>query len=86
MGKEEMKTGAKRKALMKMKRALSEGMAGRLGDPKAIKATVIAKDEEGLEEGLEKAKEILEAKEDMMPDLEGLSREELIEMLKKKMS
>jgi len=71
------KKEARLKALGDLKAKMSE-MEG-----KPVKATVIAKDKEGLEEGLEKAKEILESSESEEKDYDSMSKEELIELLKK---
>jgi len=60
---------AKKESLMKLKKL----MMGHHGDmmDKPMKVSVIAKDEEGLEEGLEKAKEMMEEREETEKSQEG---------------
>lgn len=89
---------AKRKALMGLKSKMhamgGETMMGSMKKKKedeqemanggVVKASVIAKDKEGLQEGLKKAAEIVkkqpEAKE---KNYDEMSREELVELLKR---
>lgn len=73
--------GIKRHAKM----AALEKLGDSVSDKPKMKATVIAKDKEGLEEGLEKAKEVVEASEEMDHDYDNMSREELLEHIKSKM-
>ncbi len=71
-----IKKHAKMAALEKLGDMASEGK---------MKATVIAEDKEGLEKGLEKAKEVLESSEEMEHDYDDMSREELLKLIKSKM-
>ena len=89
---EDMKKKAKRAALEHMKKKMSKAMGSRLGGPGAMKATVVAKDEEGLEEGLKKAHELMADKESPLHEAmeeakedKDLSAKELMELLKKKL-
>jgi len=97
--KKKMKEEAKRAAISKMKDMLTKSMGKRLADSGMMKATVVAKDEEGLEEGLKKAQDVLEAKEGLMHesmekegedsseemDIESMTSAELKEALKKRL-
>ena len=78
------KTQSKKNSLMKLKAKMAE--MGGYSDEGAMKATVIAKDEEGLTEGLEKASELMKEKHESMEhdEYSEYSKEELIEMLKNK--
>lgn len=76
---------ARKKALMDMKKKKSEYSDG------GIAAQVVAKDPKSLKEGLKKAADVVEEKEDMLEDMgeemdddcENMSRDELLEYIKK---
>lgn len=78
---ENKSSDAKMKALSGLKDKMSamggESLSG------MMKATVLAKDKEGLEEGLKKAAEIMEQQEESDDEYSEMSKEELIAMLKK---
>lgn len=69
---DEMKKESKLKAIKEMRSAASEMMGGDIKDglDSMKKVTVAAPDKEGLEKGLEKAKEMLPKMEDMYSEEE----------------
>lgn len=85
---EDKSNEAKMKALSGLKQKMSslggDSLSKALSGKGMMKATVMAKDSEGLEEGLKKAAEMMEEREESDDKYEGMSKEELIEMLKNK--
>ena len=83
---------AKLHALKGLKRSMHEMGGGSLLDAlgkagegkETVKASVIAKDKEGLAKGLEKAAELVEGEESSDNDYDGMSKEELIQLLHNK--
>jgi hypothetical protein len=77
----DMKHKARNEALKKLRGALSK--EGGKGYGEGMSAKVVAKDPESLQEGLEKAAELIEQSEEG-PNYDDMSREELLEALKNK--
>jgi len=82
---------AMKSALMGLKAKMSSMGGDSLHDSMKggqMKAVVTAKDSEGLEKGLKKAAEMMGEREEMKEEsedkYEGMSKEELIELLKNK--
>lgn len=72
-GKGKKLDGAMKEAKMSALGGLSDEMSKMLGEglKGAKKVSVVAKDQEGLEEGLDKAKEMVEGSEEMCPECGG---------------
>jgi len=67
MAKREMKDEAKKRMLQHLKKMMSDGMHSGMEEGMK-KVTIMSDSEDGLERGIDKAKEIMEKRESMMDD------------------
>lgn len=78
---------AKKDILKELLDMADGAMKGKLGEGmKGMKVSVMAKDEEGMKEGLEKAEELVEARQDMKMEPENeLAEDDMMEEAKEDM-